>query len=113
MSVENALVATELRVVDARTGATRLQETSAKSRSISDLAWERDSQSVVVVEASERFSVSPLGILAAIAGHPIPHSAFYSARLTVSSEKFVEAELPLVGDIRYGNARICRRVEAN
>ncbi|OGQ35611.1 MAG: hypothetical protein A3G39_01855 [Deltaproteobacteria bacterium RIFCSPLOWO2_12_FULL_43_16] len=44
---------------------------------IEDIAWIPDSKTLAVICKSERTGLWPWELLAAIAGHPIPHNSFY------------------------------------
>ena len=68
--------------------------------SISDFCWLLDFSGLVILESTERWSKSPLGMLGASLGHPIPLDSF-SIRI-IDTRSRHERRIPLVTDLDYG-----------
>lgn len=77
----------------------------AREWRVSGMAWSADSSSIAVLLERERYEYSPIGLLSAISGHPIPLNTFevnvYSLQ---SSEELLLP--PLNKDSPYGLANI-------
>jgi len=67
---------------------------------ISDFCWLPDSSALVILESTERWSKSPLGMLGARLGHPIPLDSF-SIRI-IDTQSLHERRIPIVTDLDYG-----------
>ena len=59
-------------------------------RGIAAFAWSPDSEWVAVLNESEHFRKDPLGIFAALSGHPIPHSTVFLTLVNVRTHSVAE-----------------------
>jgi len=84
----------------------QLREWSAgKEWEICGLVWSPDSKTIAVLLARERTDLSPLGLVSAASGHPIPLNTFKVTLLTAQSGN--NLELPLIRkDSPSGWARV-------
>lgn len=97
-------VATEIVVLDVNTLSITGRKHLRESRYVADLLWEPNSQSLLLIEYTERYSFSPLGILAAASGHPMPYMDYYIARLDLNTMDLVESETPFLSNVNSGMA---------
>jgi hypothetical protein len=72
-----------------------------KPQFIADLAWSPDSDFIAVLEERERWGVNPFALLAAFAGHPIPHSRFLV--IVLDPKGTVLASHPIPGSYKYAS----------
>jgi len=88
-------------VMDSRTLERVMDATLRDGRYVEALAWEPGSQTLLIVERTQRPSFSPLNLLAALAGHPVIYTTLYLARLDVPARKVTEGETPLLQEVKY------------
>ena len=100
-AVDGDLVATEVVVLAWPDLKSILQKKLTESRFIDDLAWQSGSPSLFVLQRTERTGLWPWELLAAVAGHPIPHNSLYLARLDVPTAILSEAQTPLLRNVTY------------
>lgn len=67
---------------------------------IQDVYWMPDSSVLLILEAEERYSKSPRGILFGLSGHPIPKATLWIRTLDLRSMN--EQRELLARDIKYG-----------
>ena len=91
-------------VVTSAESSTVLSRWNHKGRMIRGLAWSPDSKSVAVLNESEHYSKSPVGVISGLAGHPIPHSSVFLDIVDVRTGSV--AEYLLRADVVYAYPRI-------
>lgn len=100
-AVDGDFMATEVLVLAWPDQKPIVQRKLSDSRFIDDLAWRPDSPTLLILQGTERIGLWPWELLAAAAGHPIPHNNVYFARLDVPTGVLSEAQAPLLRNITY------------
>ena len=74
----------------------------ASSSYVADVQWSSDSRYLLIVESESRDSISPMGLLGRLAGHPIALHTFYV--LSIDMKTGEKKRLELVAGVRQGEA---------
>jgi len=94
-------------ILIAETGSLRtVSRWSRKDRSIEGFAWAPDGRSVAILSQSEHYGKDPLGILAGLSGHPIPHSSVFLDVIDIRTGKI--SEYLIRANVLYARARILK-----
>jgi hypothetical protein len=75
-----------------------------EERDIKGFAWAPNSRAIAVLNGSEHYRKDPLGVLAGLSGHPIPHTAVYLDIVDVQTGNVTEYLLRK--DVSYSSVRI-------
>jgi len=75
-------------VVQDNTGATVSQW--KRSRGIRGFAWAPNSRSIAVLNTANHIGLSPLELLSALSGHPVPHDTVFLDIVDVQTKKVAE-----------------------
>ncbi len=77
-----------------------------KDRSVTGFAWAPDSRSVAILNQSEHYGKDPIGLLAGLSGHPIPHGSVFLNVIDVESGK--SREFLIRANVLYPLSRILK-----
>jgi hypothetical protein len=83
-----------------------IREWQHTDRSIRGFAWASDGNSIAILSETERYSKSPVGMLSALSGHPIPLSAVYLDIVNIETGRV--SEVLVRAEVRYAFSRILR-----
>lgn len=77
-----------------------------KDRSIEGFAWAPDGRSVAILSQSEHYGKDPLGVLAGLSGHPIPHSSVFLDVIDIRTGRI--SEYLIRANVLYARSRILK-----
>ncbi len=77
-----------------------------KDRSIQGFAWAPDGRSVAILSESEHYGKDPLGVLAGLSGHPIPHSSVFLDVIDIRTGRI--SEYLIRANVIYAQSRILK-----
>jgi hypothetical protein len=80
----------EFLVVDDKSGVTVCHWKPQDSRGIRGFAWSPNSRSIAVLNTSNHVGKSPLELLSALSGHPVPHDTVFLDIMDVQTRRVVE-----------------------
>jgi hypothetical protein len=86
--------------------ARKLSRWTRKDRSISGFAWAPDGLSVAILSESEHYGKDPLGIVAGVSGHPIPHSSVFLDVIDIRTGRV--SEYLIRANVLYARSRILK-----
>ena len=73
---------------------------------VSDILWLAGSRAVAIITRSEKIGRSPLEILWAFAGHPVPHNNFYLEIYSTDGRRI--KNMTIMEDIEYGQGMLVK-----
>ncbi len=71
---------------------------------VRDLMWSKDSQTLFVLESTEHLSITPLGMIDALSGHPIELQTYYLR--TIGIQTGMDVQLEIVTGIANGEGEL-------
>lgn len=77
-----------------------------KDRSIEGFAWAPDGRSVAILSQSEHYGKDPVGVLAGLSGHPIPHSSVFLDVIDIRAGRV--SEYLIRANVLYARSRILK-----
>ena len=80
----------EFLVIDDKSGVTVCDWKPQDSRGIRGFAWSPNSRSIAVLNTSNYVGKSPLELLSALSGHPVPHDTVFLDIMDVQTRRVVE-----------------------